>query len=301
LGVKKACIFNISKIFQIHIGEQLNYVVIEERFNMTTEKYALITGASSGLGKAFARELALRNTNLILVSLPGEGLAEFAQELRDTCVEVVYYEIDLAQTNQIEWLAEDVNSKYNLFLLINNAGRGGTNRIMDVKTDYINSIIQLNVTATALLTHALLPNLLNQNQAYVLNVSSMAAFSPMGFKTVYPASKSFVHYFSRGLYQELRYSPVFVSVLTPGPMKTNADVSQRIERQGIFGRIGLISPERVAKKAIDQLYKRDTLILLGFWNGLNWLLMKTIPIGLRLPLLTRLVKREIRATEQATC
>jgi hypothetical protein len=82
-------------------------------------------------------------------------------------------------------------------------------------------------------------------------------------------------------------------------MKTNADVSQRIEQQGIFGRIGLISPERVAKKAIDQLYKRDTLILLGFWNGINWLLMKTIPISLRLPILTHLVKREIQANEQA--
>lgn len=268
---------------------------------MKTEKYALITGASSGLGKAFSLELAHRKTNLILVSLPEEGLTEFAQELRDTPVEVVFYEIDLAETKQIEWLAKEINSKYQVFLLINNAGRGGTNRMLDVKTDYINSIIQLNVTATALLTHALLPNLLKQDQAYVLNVSSMAAFSPMGFKTVYPASKSFVHYFSRGLYQELRNSPVFVSVLTPGPMKTNSDVSQRIEQQGIFGRIGLISPERMAKKAIDQLYKRDTLILLGFWNGINWLLMKTIPIGLRLPLLTRLVKREIQANEQAAC
>lgn len=268
---------------------------------MIAEKYALITGASSGLGNAFARELAYRNTNLILVSLPGEGLAEFAEELREKLIKVVIYEIDLAESSQIEWLAADINSKYNLYLLINNAGRGGTNRMMDVNAAYINSIIQLNVTATALLTHALLPNLLNQEQAYILNVSSMAAFSLMGFKTVYPASKSFVHYFSRGLYQELRNSPVFVSVLTPGPMKTNTEVSQRIEQQGIFGRIGLISPERVAKKAIDQLYKRDTLILLGFWNGLNWLLMKTIPIGLRLPLLARLVKREIQVNQQAAC
>lgn len=88
--------------------------------------------------------------------------------------------------------------------------------------------------ATSLLTHQLLPNLQKSSKAYVLNVSSLAAFSPIGYKTVYPASKAFIHSFSRGLYQELKDTNVFVSVVNPGPMKTNAEVSRRIEEQG-FG------------------------------------------------------------------
>lgn len=71
----------------------------------------------------------------------------------------------------------------------------------------------------------------------MLNVSSLAAFSPIGYKTVYPASKAFIHSFSRGLYQELKDTNVFVSVVNPGPMKTNAEVSRRIEEQGFWARI----------------------------------------------------------------
>lgn len=121
----------------------------------------------------------------------------------------------------------------------------------------------------------------------------MAAFSPMGFKTVYPASKAFIHHFTRGLYQELKDTSVFVSVVNPGPMRTNQDVTNRINRQGLLGRIGLLSPEKVAEISIRQLLKKDTMIMLSLGNGINWLLMKIIPIWLRLPLLTNAIKREI--------
>ncbi|HEY1047944.1 MAG TPA: short-chain dehydrogenase, partial [Bacteroidia bacterium] len=98
----------------------------------------------------------------------------------------------------------------------------------------------------------------------------------------------------RGLYQELKNTNVFVSVVNPGPMKTNEEVSKRIDKQGWMGKMGLLSPEKVAEISIKQLFKKDTLIMLGMGNGINWLLMKIIPIWIRLPLLTNAIKRELK-------
>lgn len=262
------------------------------------KRYAVITGASSGLGKAFAFELANRNINLVLVSLPDEGLPDMAATLRKLGIEVSYFETDLTNHENILSLTNWINTTFDVFMLINNAGMGGTKRFLDADTAYLNNIIQLNVMSTSLITRALLPNLMQQRQSYILNVSSMAAFSPMGFKTVYPASKAFVHHFTRGLYQELKKTNVFVSVVNPGPMKTNQDVSARIERQGWLGKVGLLSPEKVAEISIRQLYRKDTLIMLGLGNGFNWLLMKIIPIWVRLPLLTKAIEREIKTERQ---
>ena len=258
-----------------------------------SKQFALITGASQGLGKCFAIELAKRNINTILVALPNENIKQVADESKKLGVESYYYETDISVKENIQALASQINSTYNVNILINNAGCGGTKSFIDCDVEYINRIIQLNVMAISVMTHQFLPNLLKQDKAYILNVSSMASFSPIGFKTVYPASKRFIQHFSRGLYQELKKTNVFVSVVHPGPMKTNEDVSHRIELQGILGKIGLVSPENAAKISIKQLFKRDTLILLGWSNKLNWLLMNLIPIWIKLPLLSKAVEREI--------
>lgn len=259
-------------------------------------EYAVITGASSGLGRAFAFELAGRGKNLVLVSLPGEGLPCLADQLKPFAIRVVHYETDLTLHENVHAFTNWVNKHFQVSILINNAGMGGTRRFLEADVDYINRIIQLNVMSTSLITRALLPNLLLQQKAYVLNVSSMAAFSPMGFKTVYPASKAFIHHFTRGLYQELKNTNVFVSVVNPGPMKTNHDTTERINRQGWLGKLGLLPPEKVAAISIRQLLKRDTMIMLGWGNSFSWLLMKIIPIWLRLPLLTKAIEREIKTS-----
>ncbi|GGC34024.1 short-chain dehydrogenase [Parapedobacter defluvii] len=255
--------------------------------------YALITGASQGLGKAFVLELAKRKINPILVSLPGEGLAFIADEVKALGMEAHCYETDLTQKENIVALADWVNDRFPLSILINNAGCGGTQSFRNASVDYLDRIIQLNVRATSLLTHQLLPNLSRQKCAYVLNVGSVAAYSPIGYKTVYPASKAFVHSFTRGLYQEFADSNVFFSVVNPGPMMTNSDSCSRLQQQGRFATMGLLSPEQVAAISIRQLFKRDTLIMLNWVNRLTWMVMKFLPIYIRLPLLTNAIKKEI--------
>ncbi|MDH6254086.1 short-subunit dehydrogenase [Chryseobacterium sp. H1D6B] len=255
------------------------------------ESYAVVTGASQGLGKAFAENLAAKNINVILISLPGQHLKELSQRLAETYhIKTDYYEVDLSITENVFRLTEWLNTSFDIYILINNAGLGGTRKFVEATPEYINTILQVNVTATSLITHQLLPNLLRQPKAYILNVSSMAAFSPIGFKTVYPASKSFIHSFSRGLYEELKNTNVFVSVVNPGAMKTNLDVCKRIEKQGFLGKLTLLDPNKVARYCIIQLFKRDSVIMV---NPVSWMIMKMLPIWIRLPLMTAAIKKEI--------
>lgn len=261
--------------------------------NAKEKKYALVTGAGKGLGKAFVYELAKRGINIILVSLPGENLKDLSSDLESTySIVTAYYETDLSVGSNVIALSEWVNKHFNVYMLINNAGTGGSRRFAEASVEYINRIIQLNVTATSLLTHQLLPNLIRQKQAYILNVSSLAAFTPMGYKTVYPASKTFIHSFSRGLNEELRDTGVFVSVVNPGAMRTNPEITARVDKQGFLGKLTLIDPDKAAARCIAGLFRKDSVIML---NPISWLVLSLIPIWLRLPLMTNAVKKEVCA------
>ncbi len=257
--------------------------------------FALITGASRGLGKEIARELAQRNYNLLLVSLKGEELAEVSSEMESRYnIKVFYYEADLSESQAVFQVAAWALSKGPVSILINNAGIGGTSAFDEASTEYIDNIIQLNIRATSLLTRLILPELKCRKQAFILNVASMASFSPIAYKTVYPASKAFIWSFSRGLYEELKDTGVFVSVIHPGPMRTNSDVIKRIEKQKFFGRMGVVNTEKIAKIAVNNLLNHDSLIIPGFMNKLNWLMIRIVPVWLRLNLLSRVIKRELK-------
>ncbi|MDP2235516.1 MAG: SDR family NAD(P)-dependent oxidoreductase [Bacteroidales bacterium] len=255
------------------------------------EQYAVITGASQGLGRAYATELAKRKYNVVLVSLPGQNLQQLSDWIkREYKVQSYYYEADFSVDSNILGLTNWLNENFNISILINNAGIGGSKAFDEASVMDIHTIIQVNVKATAVITHQLLQNLKRQPQSYILNVSSIAAFSPVGYKTVYPASKAFVHSFSRGLCAELKYTNVFVSVIHPGAMATNEEISSRIEKQGIIGKLTLLKPEKVAQYSVSRLLKRDTVIMV---NPVIWLFSAILPIWIRLPMMTKIVKREI--------
>ncbi|TMU50695.1 SDR family NAD(P)-dependent oxidoreductase [Flagellimonas algicola] len=254
-------------------------------------KYAVVTGASQGLGKAFAQRLALKGIHLILVSLPEQNVKRLAQELGKTYhISTQYYETDFKSDQNIKTLCNWLNGNFSIFILINNAGTGGTRKFSDVPTSYINTIIQVNVKATSLLTHGLLPNLKQQEKSYILNVSSIAAFSPVGYKTVYPASKSFVHSFSLGLSEELKNSNISVSVINPGAMKTNDEITARIEKQGLIGKLTLLDPYKVAHHSLNKMFRGKTVILL---NHLSWFISILLPTRVKVSMMTKIIKREL--------
>lgn len=255
------------------------------------EIYALVTGASHGLGRSYAIELAKRGINTVLVALPGQNLAAVAAECRRHGVRSEYIETDLCVKENVVAMAREVNDRFPISILINNAGRGGSRSFLDCDIEYVDSIIQLNVAATALVTHQLLPNLVRRPEAYVLNVASMASLSPIGFKTVYPASKRFVQDFSRGLCEELKGTGVHVAVVHPGPMTTSFGVRRRIVKQGIIGRLWLMTPPHVARVSLNRLFSKKKQIVIGFSSNLSKLLIGILPLNLRLPIMTRTVYR----------
>nr|WP_299337807.1 SDR family NAD(P)-dependent oxidoreductase [Allomuricauda sp.] len=253
--------------------------------------FAVITGASQGLGKAFARTLASQGVNLVLVSLPWQNVEGLANSLHKAYgVQTQCYETDFKADENIERLCNWLNTNFSIFVLINNAGIGGTRRFGEVPSSYIDTIIQVNVKATSLLTHRLLPNLKEQKRAYILNVSSIAAFSPVGYKTVYPASKSFVHSFSLGLSEELKESNISVSVINPGAMKTNAEITSRIEKQGLIGKLTLLDPNKVARYSLAKMFEGKRVIML---NPLSWFISVVLPTRIKVPMMTKIIKREL--------
>lgn len=264
-----------------------------------TKKYTLITGASTGLGKQLATECAKRGRNLILTALPGEQVEELSIHLSEKySIVVKSFETDLTENSAIEKLAKSIIEKYEIDMLINNAGVGGTKSFLDATPGYIDQIVLLNMRATVLLTRLLLPTLKKQEKAHILNIASMASFGPMPFKTVYPASKAFVYSFSRGLSAELRGTGVVVSVAHPGGMKTNAEVTERIENHSKLIQATTLSAEKVAQICIRQLLKDDELIIPGFMNKVSWLVLKIIPVWLRLNIMRNSLQNEMRMSKQ---
>lgn len=266
---------------------------------METQKYILITGASCGLGKDLAIECAHRGRNLLITSLHGENIQGVGKKIADQYhVDVVTFEADLTKPDEIRNLASIISRKYEVNMLINNAGLGGATPFLEASPEYIEEMVLLNTYALVMLTRLLLPNLKRQRKAYILNIASMAAFLPMPYKTVYPASKAFVYSFSRGLDVELKGTGVSVSVAHPGGMKTNPDVSLRIEKQNWFVNKTTLSSEKVAQICIRQLLNRKKLIIPGIFNKMSWLLLKIIPLRLSLSFLHGLLKRESKGKKR---
>lgn len=196
-----------------------------------TRRRALVTGASTGIGAAFARRLARDGYNLIIVARSRERLEELAATLRvEHGREVEVLPADLTDAPELR-VVEKVVADADLDLLVNNAGFGtvGTFAQLDVAKE--DEEIRLNVIALVRLTRAALPGMVARRRGSILNVSSMAAFQPAPYNATYAATKAFVNSFTEALYEELRGTGVAVQALCPGFTRTEfqeragADVS----------------------------------------------------------------------------
>ncbi len=255
--------------------------------------FALITGSSAGLGLAMAAELARRKKPLLLVALPGPELEEAAVRLKGRFgVDVRSLGIDLREADAPQRVVDWALAQGSVDLLINNAGVGGTRAFLSAPVPYIDGIILLNVRALALLTRLFLPHLEARSVSFILNVSSVAAFSPMPYKNVYPAAKAFIASLSRALREELRGSGVSVSVLHPGPLATNARVRAQMAQHGRLGRALNLSVEKTAARAIEGLLARRAVIVPGLMTKLNHLYFRVVPFRLRARMLARIFRKE---------
>lgn len=184
--------------------------------------YALVTGASRGIGRALALTLARRGYDLLLVARSAAQLRELAVEISERHQHQAHIlALDLAAPGAADtvaaWAAKQAPE---LAVLVNNAGYGLWGRFEQLSLAEQQNMLQLNMLLPVALTHALLPQLHRQPKAYVLNVASTAAYQAVPSLTLYAASKAFLLSFSRGLRFELKNTGVSVSCLSPGAVAT---------------------------------------------------------------------------------
>jgi short-subunit dehydrogenase len=184
---------------------------------MQPENMALITGASSGIGAAFARQLAARGYNLLLVARRVERLAALAGELTQAHpIKAEIQVVDLADPAAVGRLTGRVASLETLTLLVNNAGFGTTGRFAKIDLTGQLDMIHVHVLATVRLTRAALPGMIARDRGAIINVSSMAGFVPLPGNVTYCATKAYLTSFSQALQVELAGTGVQVQALCPG-------------------------------------------------------------------------------------
>jgi uncharacterized protein len=245
---------------------------------MNTNRFALVTGASSGIGKAIALELAGRKINVLLVALPYTGLMEVVSDIRNqfnVCADGL--EIDLttvdAARSVYQWCRLN---NYRVNILVNNAGFGNLCSLENSDPTLITNMMLLNNQALVLLTQAFIPALKRNAPSYILNLGSLASFMPIPNKSVYAATKSFVYSFSSSLRLELSASGVAVSCLCPGGTATSTHVrSMMKEMQTNMAFVQL--PEQVAYRAIRGLFKKEFRIIPGWHNQVFYGMQQLLP------------------------
>jgi uncharacterized protein len=258
---------------------------------------ALITGASQGLGRAFAEECAGRGMELVLVALPDTGLKEVARILEKAHqVRIETIEMDLTLADAPRALAAQCRAHgFEIDTLINNAGVGFTSRFCQTSHEQNEATILLNIAALVRLTHEMIPALMQRRQAWILNVGSVGAFFPMPSMPVYSCTKTFVFSFSRLLRAELRPCGIGVSVLCPNGIRTNRRTREMIDRQGWAGRATCRFPDEVARAGIRGLFRGTGVIVPGLLNRILIAASPFVPQAMYMRVISRRWGTEPRA------
>ena len=244
---------------------------------------ALITGASAGIGREFARQLASRARSMILVARRDEKLIELADRLQREHPKLVVHtrKVDLADLAPLRAFLESLDrDKLEVDLLINNAGLGDSGPFADSDPDRNKEMTALNVATLTLITRHLLPPMIAKHRGAIINVSSSAGFLPIPLSAVYAATKAYVTSFSEALRAELYGTGVSVCTLCPGPVVT--EFQQIAKREGVQPNIGpkflVVTVEQVVRDALAALEADRPLVIPGFAMKMLMLLARLMPM-----------------------
>ena len=247
---------------------------------------ALITGASAGIGREFARQLTGRASSLVLVARRRERLEELRSELtrRDPNLKVHVRPTDLSDENAVTdlcgWLERE---KITIDLLINNAGLGDRCPFATSELQRVKEMMAVNAMALTVLTGSLLPGMIARKRGAILNVSSSAGFLPIAGFAVYAATKAYVTSFSEAIRAELRGTGVTVASLCPGPVHTEfSQVAQRASgrREKSGPEFSYVSVEDVACAGLDAIERDRPLVVPGFLMKLAMFVVRLTPMPL---------------------
>lgn len=247
-------------------------------------KTVLITGASSGIGREFAKIYAQNNYNLVIISRRYERMNELKEYILKNINSKLMIEIicmDLSVEGASKKLYDIIKRK-NIVIdtLINNAGIGIYGEFSEytpMEIEKNNKMINLNLKASIELTKFFLDDMLSRSCGRILNVASIAAFQAGPMMATYYASKAFILSFSEALREELKKTDIVVSVLCPGPTATEFEKSSDLTETGLFSKMKVMSAEKVAKIAYRDFSKGKRIIIPGIINKLTVFGTKIVP------------------------
>jgi short-subunit dehydrogenase len=241
--------------------------------------YALITGASKGIGKAIAFEMAAHGFDLLLASRSEEELQKTSTEITQVHkVKINHLAIDLSSIGAAKKISSWCNeNNFVVNALVNNAGYGIWGMFENVPLEEEQNMMQLHMNTMVDLCHAFIPVLKKNKPSYILNVSSTAAFQAVPAMSVYAATKAFVLTFTRALEYELRNSGIKVSCLIPGTTDTSFMDRAKMDALKEIAKKFEMHPETVGKAAVNGLLNGTLEIIPGFSNKASAVATKFLP------------------------
>lgn len=235
---------------------------LSKDFQQKYGPWALVTGASSGIGEQFARLITAEGLNVILVARRADRLQTIVEELRNQHgVEAEHLPLDLSNPNFIEPLIKACEGK-DIGLVISNAGFGLKGLHHEIPLEKLSEMIDVNCRAALMITHSFIPRLIGRGRGGIILTGSMEGFFGVPWSAAYSATKAFVLSLGEALWSELRRHNIDVLVLAPGSTDTETHIAQGIAREDLFG---LKPPQEVAKLGLEQL-GRSPVYVSGFFN-----------------------------------
>jgi uncharacterized protein len=245
--------------------------------------YALITGASKGIGRAIALELAKRNYDLLLTARSPDLLQGVSEEIqRMYPVAIHFMALDLSEINAPQKLYDWCNENdYPVSVLVNNAGYGISGEFRSSSLEKNTNLVFLNVIAPTELCRLFIPMLGQHSQGYILNIASTASYQSVPYLAVYASSKAYLLRLSRSLTRELAATGISITCVSPGPTSTDWAETASIPPKAlkIANKLNM-QPAKVAEIAVRSMLAKKTEVVPGFLNKLGvfivWLLPKRI-------------------------
>lgn len=238
---------------------------------------AAVTGASSGIGDAFARALARDGFDLLLVARRRRALERLADELGEAHgVRAEVVPADLTRAAPLRALEERLEREPRLELLVNDAGRGEFGRLWECPRESLDAELRLNALALLRLSHAALRPMLRRRRGALINVSSTASFVPCPHYAVYGATKAFVNSLSEALHEELRGTGVRVQALCPGLTHTEIFASTGVDVSSLPGFLWM-EPETVVEASLAALRRDEVICVPGLGNRTFASLVRLLP------------------------
>jgi len=254
-------------------------MTLESMSEVARRPIAVITGASSGIGEEFARQLASRGYDLVLVARRIERLEKLAGTLHDVHqVECVAVKADLSRPEERDRFCEALEpDKARLEILVNNAGFGthGFFHETDLRREL--ELISVNCAAPVHLTKRVLPWMLERRRGFIVNVASLSAFTPGPVMAMYYASKAFLLSFSEALWEECRDTGVNVIALCPGPVKTEFQGTAGLSPKARSSGTAPVAVERVVDDTLRGLFDGKRVVIPGYQARIAAMLSRFVP------------------------